>query len=205
MKKSFELEDSFKSLNHIPRSEIQKRKTFNSIVRTGRPERRVHYIARNWTGSLLTFVMILVCSAYLLTEIKNPSQEGAAALNTSELFPASEIVITYLTNSDSAEHFNLHANLTRKGISIIDEPSWLSTMNETINGRNSVENAPEMENGYDLLLIYEGRKPDKCKLWINEGNVFIQRMKEQRVYKVEASKAVKVIAMIEDMEKQIQF
>jgi hypothetical protein len=205
LKKSFELEDSFKSLSHIPRSEIQKRKTYNTIVRIGRPDRPVHYIARNWTGSLLTFVMILVCSAYLLTEIKNPSQEGAAALNTAEIYAASEIVITYLTKSDSADHFNLHANLTRKGVSIIDEASWLATMNETINGRNSVKNAPDLEDGYDLLLIYEGRKPDKCKLWISEGNVYIHRMKEQRVYKVEASKAGKVISMIEDMEKQIQF
>ena len=69
----------------------------------------------------------------------------------------------------------------------------------------SVKNAPEMEGAYDLLLIYEGRKPDKCKLWINEENVYIKRVKEQRVYKVEASKAAKVIAMIEDMEKQVQF
>ncbi|MBT2637407.1 hypothetical protein [Bacillus sp. ISL-39] len=205
MKKSFELEDSFKNLSHIPRSEIQKRKTYNTIVRTGRPEGPAHYIARNWTGSLLTFVMILVCAAYLLAEIKTPAQEGAAALNTSEIFAASEIVITYLTRSDSNDHFNLHANLTRKGVSIIDEASWLATMNETINGGNTVKDAPVMEGGYDLLLIYDGRKPDKCKLWISEGNVYIQRIKEQRVYKVEASKAVKVISMIEDMEKQIQF
>lgn len=205
MKKSFELEDSFKSLSQIPRSEIQKRKTYNSIVQTGRPDRPIGYIARNWTGSLLTIVMILVCAAYLLTEIKSPSQEGLAALNPAELFPSSEIVITYLTKSDSAEQFNLHSNLTRKGVSIIDEPGWLEIMNRTVNGRNTVKNVPEMENAFDLLLIYEGRKPDQCKLWINEENVYIKRVKEQRVYKVEASKAAKVIAMIEDMEMQVQF
>ena len=205
MKKSFELEDSFRSLSQIPRSEIQKRKTYNTIVKTGRPDRPIGYIARNWTGSLLTIVMILVCAAYLLTEIKSPSQAGLAALNPAELFASSEIVITYLTKSDSAEHFNLHSNLTRKGVAIIDEPNWRGIMNRTVNGRNNVKNAPEMEGAYDLLLIYEGRKPDKCKLWINEENVYIKRVKEQRVYKVEASKAAKVIAMIEDMEKQVQF
>lgn len=205
MKKSFELEESFKSLNQIPRSEIQKRKTYNTILQTGRPERPVHYIARNWTGSLLTLVMILVCSAYLIGEIKSPSQEGAAAVNTAEIFPASEIVITYLTKSDSDDHFNLHSNLTRKGISIIDEPGWLATMNRTINGRNIVRNAPDPEDAFDLLLIYDGRKPDKCKLWISEENVYIKRMKEQGIYQVEANDAAKVIAMIEDMEKQVQF
>lgn len=205
MKKSFELEDSFRSLSHIPRSEIQKRKTYNTIVQTGRPEGPVHYIVRNWTGILLTFVMVIVCATYLLAEIKNPSQEGVAAPNTSEIFAASEIVITYLTKSDSVDHFNLHANLTRKGVSIIDDPSWLGIMNGTVNGRKIVKNAPVMGDAYDLLLIYEGRKPDKCKLWISGENVYIKRMKDQRVYKVEANKTSKVIAMIEDMEKQVQF
>jgi hypothetical protein len=205
LKKSFELEDSFRNLSQIPRSEIQKRKTYNSIVQTGRPDRPIGYIARNWTGSLLTIVMILVCAAYLLTEIKSPSQEGLAALNPAELFASSEIVITYLTKSDSPEQFNLHSNLTRKGISIIDDPGWLEIMNITVNGRNNVENAPEMERAYDLLLIYEGKKPDKCKLWISKNNVYIKRMKEQKVYKVEESKAAQMVLMIEDMEKQVQF
>jgi hypothetical protein len=205
LKKSFELEESFRRLSQIPRSEIQKRKTFNTIVQTGRADRPIGYIARNWTGSFLTIVMILVCTAYLLTEIKNPSQEGVAALNPAELFTSSEIVITYLTKSDSPEQFNLHSNLTRKGVSIIDNPGWLEIVNKTVNGRNNVKNPPEMENSFDLLLIYEGRKPDQCKLWINEENVYIKRVKEQRVYKIEASKAAKVIAMIQDMEKQVQF
>ncbi|MBT2683653.1 hypothetical protein [Bacillus sp. ISL-37] len=205
MKKSFELEDSFRSLSQIPRSEIQKRKTYNSIVQTGRPDRPIGYIARNWTGSLLTIVMILVCAAYLLTEIESPSQEGLAALNPAELFASSEIVITYLTKSDSPEQFNLHSNLTRKGISIIDDPGWLEIMNRSVNGRNIVKDAPEMERAYDLLLIYEGKKPDKCKVWISKNNVYIKRMKEQNVYKVEESKAAQVVLMIEDMEKQVQF
>lgn len=205
MKKSFELEDSFMSLNHIPRSEIQKRKTYKTIVQTGRQASPIHYIARNWAGGLLTFVMILVCAAYLAAEIKSPYQDGIAAIKPAEVFVPSEIVITYLTKSDSADHFNLHANLTRKGVSIIDEPSWLGVMNGTVNGHKSVKNAPEMVGEYDLLLIYEGRKPDKCKLWISEENIYIKRLKEQPVYKVDKSKAAKVIAMIEDMEKQVQF
>ncbi|WP_102261959.1 hypothetical protein [Mesobacillus jeotgali] len=205
MKKSFELEDSFRGLSQIPRSEIQKRKTYKTIIQTVRPDMPIGYIARNWTGRLLTIVMILVCAAFLLTEINSPSQEGVAALNPAELFASSEIVITYLTKSDSPEQFNLHSNLTRKGVSIIDEQGWLEIVNNTVNGRNTVKNAPEMENAFDLLLIYEGRKPDQCKLWVNEENVYIKRVKDQRVYKVEANKADKVIAMIQDMEKQVQF
>ncbi|MBT2695180.1 hypothetical protein [Bacillus sp. ISL-55] len=205
MKKSFELEDSFRRLSQIPRSEIQKRKTYNTIIQTGRPDRPIGYIARNWTGSLLTIVMILVCAAYLLTEIKSPSREGLAALSPVELFASSEIVITYLTKSDSPEQFNLHSNLTRKGISIIDEPGWLEIMNGTVNGQNIVKDAPEAQRAYDLLLIYDGKKPDKCKLWISKNNVYIKRIKEQKVYKVDESKAALVVAMIEDMEKQVQF
>lgn len=205
MKKSFELEDSFRNLNQIPRSELQKRKTFNTIIQTGRTERSAHFIARNWTGNLLTMVMVLVCAAYLIAEIKSLSPEQTTAHNTSEIISPGEIVITYLTKSDSDNHFNLQSNLTRKGVSIIDEPVWLATMNRTINGRNIVKKAQDPEGTYDILLIYEGRKPDKCKLWISENNVYIKRVREKRVYQVEAHKAAKVIAMIEDMEKQVQF
>lgn len=204
MKKSFELEDHFKSLNQIPRSEIQKRKTYNTILQSGRKQRPNQYFA-NWTGNLLTIVMILVCGAYLLTEIQVPVQNGLAALHTPEIAAESEVVITYLTKSDSADHFNLHSNLTRKGISIVDEPGWLKIMNATVNGENNVENAPKMVGAYDLLLIYEGKKPDKCKVWISKDHVYIKRMKENKVYKVEESQSAKVIAMIDDMEKQVQF
>ena len=159
----------------------------------------------NWTGSLLTVVMILVCGVYLLTEIQAPARNGLAALHSAEIAAESEVVITYLTKSDSADHFNLHSNLTRKGISIIDEPGWLEIMNTTVNGRTHVKNPPEMEEAYDLLLIYEGKKPDKCKVWISKDHVYIKRMKENKVYKVEDSQSDKVIAMIDDMEKQVQF
>ncbi|MEW8971785.1 hypothetical protein [Mesobacillus jeotgali] len=204
MKKSFELEDAFRSLNQIPRSEIQKRKTYNTILQSGRKQMPNQCLA-NWTGSLLTVVMILVCGVYLLTEIQAPARNGLAALHSAEIAAESEVVITYLTKSDSADHFNLHSNLTRKGISIIDEPGWLEIMNTTVNGRTPVKNPPEMEEAYDLLLIYEGKKPDKCKVWISKDHVYIKRMKENKVYKVEDSQSDKVIAMIDDMEKQVQF
>ncbi|WP_226644345.1 hypothetical protein [Mesobacillus subterraneus] len=204
MKKSFELEDHFKSLNQIPRSEIQKRKTYNTILQSGRKQRPNQSFA-NWTGNLLTIVMILVCGAYLLTEIQAPAQDGSAAFHSSEIVAESEVVITYLTKSDSADHFNLHSNLTRKGILIVDEPGWLEIMKSTVNGQNNVKDAPEMKSAYDLLLIYEGKKPDKCKVWINKNQVYIKRLKENKVYKVEESQAAKVIAMIDDMEKQVQF
>jgi hypothetical protein len=204
LKKSFELEDAFRSLNQIPRSEIQKRKTYNTILQSGRKQMPNQCLA-NWTGSLLTVVMILVCGVYLLTEIQAPARNGLAALHSAEIAAESEVVITYLTKSDSADHFNLHSNLTRKGISIIDEPGWLEIMNTTVNGRTPVKNPPEMEEAYDLLLIYEGKKPDKCKVWISKDHVYIKRMKENKVYKVEDSQSDKVIAMIDDMEKQVQF
>ena len=204
MKKSFELEDHFRNLSQIPRSEIQKRKTYNTILQSGRKQGSNQCFV-NWTGSILTFVMIVVCGAYLLTEIQAPAQNGLAALHTTEIAAESEVVITYLTKSDSADHFNLHSNLTRKGISIIDEPGWLEIMNATVNERSNVKNAPEMEGAFDLLLIYEGKKPDKCKLWISKDHVYIKRMKENKVYKVEDRQAAKVIAMIHDMEKQVQF
>jgi hypothetical protein len=204
LKKSFELEDHFRSLSQIPRSEIQKRKTYNTILQSGRKQMPNKCFA-NWTGSLLTLVMILVCGAYLLTEIQAPARNGLAALHSAEIAAESKVVITYLTKSDSADHFNLHSNLTRKGISIIDEPGWLEIMNATVNGSNNVKNAPEMEGAYDLLLIYEGKKPDKCKVWISKGHVYIKRMKENKVFKVEENQSAKVIAMIDDMEKQVQF
>ncbi len=205
MRKSFELEDSFSNLNKIPRSEIQKRKTYNTILQTGKPERQLHSKIKNWTGSFLTFVMILSCAAFLFTEVQTPAQDVQSAFKPAQILAASVPVISYLTKSDSADMFNLHSNLTRKGVTIVDDSFWMETLNKTVNGNSSVEQPPSFDQAYDILLIYENRKPDKCKLWIADDTVYIKRIKEQRVFKIEINNSEKVIAMIRDMEKQVQF
>ncbi|MBT2678305.1 hypothetical protein J7E38_04790 [Bacillus sp. ISL-35] len=205
MRKSFELEDSFRNLNQIPRSEIQKRKTYNNILQTGKPERQLHYIVKTWTGNFLTFVMILACAAFLFTEVQTPAYDGETALKPAQFLAASVPVITYLAKSDSADQFNLNFNLTRKGVTIIDEPSWMETVNKTLSGQSSGKDAASPDEAYDVLVVYENRKPDKCKLWIDGDTVYIKKMKGQLVYKIEKEKSEKVIAMIRDMEKQVQF
>ncbi|WP_139378347.1 hypothetical protein [Mesobacillus jeotgali] len=150
-------------------------------------------------------VLILACTAFLFNEIKAPAQDRQTALEPPQVLEASVPVITYLAKSDSAEHFSLHSNLTRKGVSIIDEPNWMESLNRTVNGRNRVEDQPAIEKGYDLLLIYENRKPVKCKLWIHEDNVYMKSLKDKQVFKMEEEKAQMIISMILDMEKQVQF
>jgi hypothetical protein len=205
LRKSFELEDSFWNLNNIPRSEIQKRKTYNTILHTRRPERHAFYMVKNWTSGFLTLVMILACTAFLINEIKTPAQDRQTAVVPTQVLEANVPVITYLAKSDSAEHFNLQANLTRKGVSIIDEAAWMESLNRTVNRQNQVEAGPPIENGYDLLLIYEDQKPVKCKLWIHEESVYMKSLKDNHVFKMEEEKAKKIISMIRDMEKQVQF
>ncbi|CAM3765462.1 hypothetical protein [Mesobacillus thioparans] len=205
MRKSFELEDRFSNLNKIPRSEIQKRKTFNTILQNGKPERQLHCIIKNWTGSFLTFVMILSCAAFLFTEVQTPAQDVQSAIKPAQILASSVPVISYLTKSDSADMFKLHSNLTRKGVTIVDDAFWMETLNKTVNGHGSVEQHPSSDQVYDILLIYENRKPDKCKLWIVDDTVFIKRIKGPRVYTIEKDNSEKVIAMIRDMEKQVQF
>jgi hypothetical protein len=205
LRKSFELEDSFRNLNQIPRSEIQKRKTYNTILQNGKPGRQLNYIVKHWTGSFLTFVMVLACAAFLFTEVQTPAYDGQTASNPAQVLATSAPVITYLTKSDSGDLFNLHSNLTRKGVTIIDDPSWMETLNRTLNGQSSVKEVKSLDQAYDILVIYENRKPDKCKLWIDGDKVYIKKIKEQRIYKIEKDKSEKVIAMIRDMEEQVQF
>lgn len=163
------------------------------------------YIVKNWTGGLLTFVMILACVTFLYTEIQTPAKGEQSVFKTAELFTSSSIVITYLARSDSPEQFSLHSNLTRKGVSIIDEAEWLETLNNTVNGQTTVKNAPAIQGAYDLLLIYENRKPDQCKLWVHDGNVYIKKMKERRAYKMKSDQTAKFINRIEEMEELVNF
>ncbi len=80
MRKSFELEDGFRHLNKIPRSEIQKRKTYNTIIQTPSTDRHIFSMVKNWTGGFLTLVLILACTAFLFNEIKAPAQDRQTAL-----------------------------------------------------------------------------------------------------------------------------
>ncbi|RSD28270.1 hypothetical protein [Mesobacillus subterraneus] len=205
MKKSFELEDSFRSLNHIPRSEIQKRKTYNTILQASKNPKRYRYIFSHWTGVFLTFAMILACTAFLLVQVLNPAYGEQTAAKPAELLTASDIVVTYMTKSVSGDIFSLQSNLTRKGVSIIDDPVWMKTMNDAVNSRKAETNAPVMGDSYDLLLFYDNRKPDKCKLWVHNGEVYLKRIKETKVYKIDSGKSVFVTNLIDKIEKQAAF
>ncbi len=203
MKKSFELEDTFRNLNHIPRSEIQKRKTYNAITQTSRPNTDLNVIFTQCTGFFLTLAMVLVSAVFLFTQMQDSVQ--GQLKQPEEFLYASEVVVTYVTKSVSDDSFGLESNVTRKGVAIVENPAWMKTVSMAVNSKKTEVNAPAMKDAFDVLLVYNNKKPDKCKLWISKNEVYIQPMKDRSVYKIESSEAGFIIRMIEDMEKQVRF
>ena len=205
MKKSFELEDSFRSLNHIPRSDIQKRKTYNNIVETGRPKKQSQDFFRSWAGSILTITMLLVSAAFLYIQIINPANSQQSSVKPADHFAAGKVVRTYLNKSDSDHYFTLQSNPTRPGVTILDDEIWMGNINEALTGMTAVPKAPSGKNLYDFLIIFEGREPAKCKLWINERELYIKELKGEQVFKVDAGPAGMIIKTVEDIEKRVRF
>lgn len=205
MKKSFELEDSFRSLNHIPRSEIQKRKTYNNILETGRPKKQSPDFFRSWAGTLLTITMLLVSSSFLYIQIINPANSQQSSVKPVDHFAAGKVVRTYLTESDSDHYFTLQSNLTRPGVTILDDEIWMGNINEALTGMTAVPKAPSGKVLYDFLIIFEGREPAECKIWISEREVYIKELRDEQVYKVDPRQAGMIIKTVEDIEKRVQF
>jgi hypothetical protein len=205
LKKSFELEDSFKSLNHIPRSEIQKRKTFHNIIQNGRPKKNFHEFLVNWTSVLLTVTMLLISSGFLYTQIINPVNIQQSAVEPADHFTGGTVVRTYLTKSKSENYFTLQNNLTRPGITILEDKIWMSAINDTLIGMAAVTNPPKGKVLYDFLVLFEGREPAECKLWIYESEVYIMQLENEQVYKVDSQDADLIIKTVEDIEKRVLF
>lgn len=205
MKKSFELEDSFTSLNHIPRSQIQKRKTYNHILRSAEPKRQFRLLFGNWAGIFLTIIMLLVGSGFLYTQIVNPALSKQASNKPADHFAAGKVVMTYLTKSDSEYYFNLKTNVTRPGITILDEEAWMKNINEALNGMAAEEQAPSGEALYDFLVIFEGREPAEFKLWVNENYVYLKHFENGKVYKIDSGQAKLIINTIHNIEEQVYF
>ncbi|MGA9225617.1 MAG: hypothetical protein WB217_04665 [Mesobacillus sp.] len=205
MKRSFELEDSFRSLNHIPRSEIQKRKTYNNIVEKGSPNKQSKDFFRSWASSILTITMLLVSSSFLYIQIINPLNIQQSSVKPVDHFAAGEVVRTYLSKSDSDHYFTLKSNPTRVGVTILDDEIWMGNINEALNRMTEVPNAPTGKNIYDFLIVFEGREPAECKLWINERELYIKELKGEQVFKVDAEQAGMIIKTVEDIEKRVRF
>jgi hypothetical protein len=205
LKKSFELEDSFRSLNHIPRSQTQKRKTYNYIVQTSKPKKQFNNLFGNWTGVFLTFAMVLFCSAFLYSQIIDPVHSQQSTMKPAEQGAAGKVIQTYLAKSDADHYFSLNSNLTRKGVVIIEDPSWRKTINEALKSRIAVAQVPVENKAFDLLIVFEGSKSVKCKLTISGNDVFIKQYNDENFYKIPTKHASLIINAIEDMEKQVQF
>ncbi|WP_423409809.1 hypothetical protein AABM38_07390 [Heyndrickxia sp. MSNUG] len=204
MKKSFELEDSFRSLNHIPRSDTQKRKTYHNILDNGRPKKEFQQFFRSWTVSILTFTMLLISSAFLYMQIITPSNSQQSSMKPADHFAAGKVVRTYLNKSDP-DYFTLQTNLTRPGITILDDENWMGNINKALTRMTAQPNAPTGKKIYDFLIVFEGREPAECKLWVNERQVYLKELKSEQVFKIETGQAGVIIKTIEDIEKRVRF
>lgn len=204
MKKSFELEDSFRSLNHIPRSDTQKRKTYNNILDTGRPKKESQEFFRSWAGSILTITMLLISSTFMYMQIISPANSQQSSVKPADHFAGGKVVRTYLNKSDP-HYFTLKTNLTRPGITILDDKNWMGNINEALTRMTAVANAPTGKIIYDFLIVFEGREPAECKLWINEGEVYIKELNSEQVFKIDTGQAGMMIKTMEDIEKRVRF
>ena len=201
MKKSSELEGSFRNLNQIPRSQIQKRKTFENILEA-RSRKPFLGINSNWAGLLLTISMLLIVSAFLYNQVITPAISGQAFMVADERIGQGEIVRTYLTKSDSDHYFDLQSNLTRKSVVMHDKGAWMNTISVALNGMKRTEQVPSGKALYDLLVIFDGREAFKCKLWITENEIYIKKMKEKHYYKLDSHTASRIINTLEEITKQ---
>ncbi|HAQ07827.1 MAG TPA: hypothetical protein DCR24_10000 [Bacillus bacterium] len=201
MKKSYELEDSFKNLNHIPRSQIQKRKTYENIVEA-RSHKAFQGINGNWAGFLLTISMVLIVSGFLYNQIFTPAISDQAIMSTDERIGQDDVIRTYLTKSDSDHYFELQSNLTRKGIVMQEGETWKVTVSKALNGMKLSDQVPLGKASYDLLVILDGRNAVKCKLWVIDNEVYLKKIKEEQYYKLDTLTASHITKTIEEITKQ---
>ncbi|WP_210366248.1 hypothetical protein [Bacillus sp. REN3] len=200
MKKSFELEEGFRSLNHIPRSQVQKRKTFENIMNS-RPEKQYSRIFGNLAGIFLAISLFSSFSSLLYIQITAPADEGHSDM---AIFGngTGKAVKTYFTKSYSNEYFSLHSNLKRKGIFIKENEAWLETIDSALAGMVPVHSTPSGYAGYDLLVILDGRDAIKCKIWLTEKEVYLKKLKEDNYYKIEGKDAESIIKIMEYVQQK---
>jgi len=55
------------------------------------------------------------------------------------------------------------------------------------------------------LIVFEGREPAECKLWLQDREVYIKVLNGEQIFKVNAAQAGMIIKTVEDIEKRVQF
>lgn len=206
MKRSFELEDSFRSLNHIPRSQTQKKKTFNLIIQQGKPSPSYRTIFSNWAGLILTLSMLIVCTGFLYIQIATPLNSQHSSIKTADHFAAGEVERTYLGRASSDYYFSLKtSNLTMPGILSMDDKQWLKTINKALVNMEQTDVKPAGNAAYDLLVISDGREPAQLKLWFIDDNIFIKQFNSEEIYKLPALQAQEIKDTLIGIQQQVQF
>jgi len=149
--------------------------------------------------------MLLISSTFLYIQIINPANSQQSSVKPADHFAAGKVVRTYLKKSDSEYYFTLQTNLTRPGITIMDDDIWMGNINQALTRMTAVPNAPTGKNIYDFLIVFEGREPAECKLWINERELYIKELKGEHVFKIDPGQAGMIIKTVEDIEKRVRF
>lgn len=206
MKRSFELEDSFRSLNHIPRSQTQKKKTFHLIIQQSKPSPSYRTIISNWAGLILTLGMLIVCSGFLYIQIASPLKSHHSSIKPADHFSAGEVERTYLGRASSNYYYSLKtSNLTMPGILSMDDKRWLKTINKALVNMEQTDIKPAGNAAYDLLVISDGREPAQLKLWITEDNIFIKQFNSKEVYRLPSLQAKEIKETLIGIQQQVQF
>jgi hypothetical protein len=206
LKKSFELEDSFRSLDRIPRSQTQKRKTYNYIIQHSKAPSSYRSLFRNWTGLLMTFAMLIVCSGFLYIQIVSPANSQHSSIKPADYFAAGEVVRTYIGRANSEHYFSLKtSDLTMPGILSTDDKEWLNTINKALIGMEATTQNPPGKPAYDLLVIYDGREPAELKLWITGNEIYMKQIDSEEVFKIQAVQSQKIIETLSYIQRQVQF
>jgi hypothetical protein len=206
LKKSFELEDTFRSLNHIPRSQFSKRKTYHAIIQQNKPPSPYRALAHNWSGLLLTFAMLIFCISFLYTQIVSPAGSHQSSVKPADSITAGDVIMTYVSRSDSDHYFSLKtSNLTMPGILGFKDQEWMETLNKALIGMEETSVKLSGKAAFDLLVIFEGREPAKLKLWVSGNDLYVKQFNSSIIFKIKSVQAQKMINTLSYLQKQVQF
>lgn len=192
MKKSYDLEDRFRSLNQIPRSEMQKRKTLETILNSNR-QKPFSSFFHNLSGVLLTIALSSGFAFILYEEILIPTMNESSSRSANQAAEDGKVESTYLTRSYSNEYYSLHSNLERKGIIFKKNNAWLKAVESSLRSMVPAETLPSGQADYDLLVVVDNREAIKCKVWLEDNDLYVKKINSGDYFQLTGKEASNII------------
>ncbi|PLR71609.1 MULTISPECIES: hypothetical protein [Bacillus] len=168
MKELFEDTISFEKLDDIPRSKMQKDRSFKKIMEAAEPGRLGKKQVRQfpWVkGPLLTAAAFFVAAVYFYSQFSIPDQDSTFA-ELKEL-PIAD-VITAETDSEYSYITN-GVNIELNESSYAENPFMKAMIRSMLHESAPTNYTPAEKPSYDALIRFKGGDTLQLKLWnVNE-------------------------------------